>query len=425
VLSAGPPTRYLRSRILWPVASPPIDNGALLVAGDTIVAVGRAEEVPCPAGVDRVDLGEAVLMPGLVNAHCHLDYTHMAGQIAPQASFTDWIKCITALKGSWTEAEFRASWQAGAEMLVRHGVTTVGDIEALPELLPGVWETTPLRGLSFLELTGVRSRRNPEQLLGETLARAEALPRGRWGVGLSPHAPYSTMPGLLRLSGAAARARGWRLTIHVAESAEEEAMFRYGQGPLYDWLARNERDMSDCGGVSPVEHLERCGLLGEDVLVVHANYLQPEDVELLARRGVSVAHCPRSHAYFGHRPFAWRGLERAGVNVCLGTDSLATVRRRSEPGLDLFAELREFARHAPEVAPERVVNMATVNAARALGLAGRAGGFARGAWADAMAVPFGGRCEDSAAAVMDHRGEVAAVMIGGVWVMDPRRTERR
>ncbi|MBE7500216.1 MAG: amidohydrolase family protein [Verrucomicrobiales bacterium] len=421
MLSAGPPTRYLRSRILWPVAAPPLDNGALLVAGDTIVAVGRARDLPCPAGVDRVDLGDVVLMPGLVNAHCHLDYTHMAGQIAPQASFTDWIKCITALKGTWTEAEFRASWLAGADSLVRHGVTTVGDIEALPELLPGVWEGTPLRGISFFELTGVKSRRNPAHLLGETLARADALPRGRWSAGLSPHAPYSTVPELLRLSGEAARARGWRLTIHVAESAEEDAMFRYRHGPLYDWLERNERDMSDCGEGSPVEHLERCGLLGEDVIVVHANYLQTEDMELLACRGVSVAHCPRSHEYFGHRPFAWRGLERAGVNLCLGTDSLATVRRRAEPELNLFAEMREFARFAPEAAPEHVVRLATVNAARALGLAGRVGVLAPGAWADAIAVPFAGRGDEVASAVVAHRGEVAAVLIGGAWIKDGRR----
>lgn len=421
MLSAGPPTRYLRSRILWPVAAPPLDNGALLVAGDTIVAVGRAQDLPCPAGAERLDLGDAVLMPGLVNAHCHLDYTHMAGQIAPQASFTDWIKCITALKGTWSEAEFRASWQSGADALVRHGVTTVGDVEALPGLLPEVWEGTPLRGISFLELTGVKSRRNPAHLLGETLARADALPRGRWNAGLSPHAPYSTVPELLRLSGAAARARGWRLTIHVAESAEEDAMFRYRHGPLYDWLARNERDMSDCGEGSPVEHLERCGLLGEDVLVVHANYLQPGDMELLARRGVSVAHCPRSHEYFGHRPFAWRGLERAGVNLCLGTDSLATVRRRSEPELSLLAEMREFARFAPEAAPEHVVQLATVNAARALGLGGRVGVLAPGAWADAIAVPFAGRDDEVASAVVAHRGEVAAVLIGGAWIKDGRR----
>ena len=93
---------HLRARLVWPVTQPPVDNGAVLVAGDTVLAVGRAAEVPVPAGAPRVDLGEVVVLPGLVNAHCHLDYTGMAGQVAPGGSFTDWIKSITALKGTWS-----------------------------------------------------------------------------------------------------------------------------------------------------------------------------------------------------------------------------------------------------------------------------------------------------------------------------------
>lgn len=411
---------HLRARLVWPVTQPPVDNGAVLVAGDTVAAVGRAAEVPAPAGVPRVDLGEVVVLPGLVNAHCHLDYTGMAGQVAPGTGFTDWIKSITALKGTWSVAAFRASWLAGAAMLVRRGVTTVADIEAVPELLPEVWQATPLRVISFFEMTGVKSRREPAQILGETVVRAESLPRsGRCGVGLSPHAPYSTVPELLRRSAAAARARGWRLSTHVAESAEEFEMFQHRRGAMFDWLARNGRDPSDCGGVSPVQHLARYGLLGPDLLAVHANYLAAGDAELLARHGVSVVHCPRSHAYFGHRPFPWPGLARAGVNVCLGTDSLVTVPRRMEPVLDLFAELREFLSRHPGTSPEVAVRLATVNAARALGLAGRVGELRPGAWADLIAVPFAGPAAAVAEAVTQHRGEVAASLIGGDWALRP------
>ncbi len=410
---------YIRARLVWPVSGPPIENGALLAADGRIVALGRRADVSPPAHTRRVDLGDALVLPGLINAHCHLDYTHMAGLLAPAGSFTDWIKSITALKGQWTLADYRASWREGAEMLVRRGVTTVVDIEAVPELLPGVWSATPLRVISLLEMTGVKSRRDPARLVAETVARAETLPAGRCRVGLSPHAPYSTVPELLRQSAAVARARGWLLSTHVAESAEEFEMFQHRRGAMFDWLARNGRDNRDCGDGSPVQHLARHGLLGPDLLAVHANYLAAGDAALLARHGVSVVHCPRSHAYFGHRPFPWPGLVRAGVNVCLGTDSLVTVLRRQEPVLDLFAEMREFLCRQPGATPETAVRLVTVQAARALGLTGRAGELRPGAWADLIALPFTGAAEAVAAGVTQHRGEVAASLIGGAWAVRP------
>ena len=113
--------------------------------------VSRWRDQTVPVGEPVVDLGETVLLPGLVNAHCHLDYTDMAGEIAPTRFFTDWIKTITAAKAGKIYADFAQSWLRGAQMLLRTGTTTVADIEAVPELLPEVWRATPLRVFSFLE----------------------------------------------------------------------------------------------------------------------------------------------------------------------------------------------------------------------------------------------------------------------------------
>ena len=270
-------------------------------------------------------MGERVLMPGLVNAHCHLDYTDMAGQFLPPKVFTDWLKLITVAKAEWSYPEYAASWLKGARMLLRTGTTTVADIEAVPELLPEVRRATPLRVFSFLELIGIRGQRQPQAVVQEAVAQIEALKGCRGGAGLSPHAPYSTVPDLLRLSAETARRRKWRLTIHVAESALEFEMFTHGRGQMFDWLQRSGRDMSDCGQGSPVQHLERCGALGERLLAAHVNYLANGDTALLGKRKVHVVHCPRGHSYFGHDPFPLRRLTRAGVNVCLGTDSLASV----------------------------------------------------------------------------------------------------
>jgi cytosine/adenosine deaminase-related metal-dependent hydrolase len=368
-----------------------------------------------------IDLGEVALLPGLINAHCHLDYTDMAGLLPPLRSFSAWIKAITALKGSWTDADFARSWRKGADMLLRHGTTSVGDIEAVPALLPGVWEGTPLRVFSFLEMTGVRSRRRPRLILEQALATARACRHGRCRVWLSPHAPYSTTPELLERSARAARRRHWPLTTHVAESEEEFAMFTRARGPMFDWLRRNERDMSDCGRESPVRRLERLGVLGRRLLAIHVNYLGPGDAALLARRGVHVVHCPRSHAYFRHEAFPHEELLRARVNLCLGTDSLATVlkRRRERVELDLFAEMQALADEVPGLWPGALLRMVTVNPAAALGLKGRAGELRVGAWADLVAVPFTGPVRRVEEAVVQNTAPVVASIIAGRWACPP------
>jgi cytosine/adenosine deaminase-related metal-dependent hydrolase len=404
-----------------PVSRTAVENGAVVVAGGNIQALGKWTDLaPHLAGTPR-DLGKVALLPGLVNAHCHLDYTDMAGQIAPPASFTDWIKSLVALKNTWGYSEFAQSWLHGARMLLRTGTTTVGDIEAVPALLPEVWDATPLRVVSFVEILGVKRNRRPADILAETVGPVADLPAGRSRLALSPHAPYSTTPELLRRASELARTRGWRLCTHIAESAEEYAMFKTAAGEMFAWLARSERDMADCGGVSPVGHLERTGLLAENLLGVHLNYLDPDDAELLARRGVSVVHCPRSHAYFRHRSFPMPSLVRAGVNLCLGTDSLVTTLKTGAPPLqlDLFAEVRALRSAWVNAAPERVLRLVTVNAARALGLAGRIGEIAVDTFADLITVPFDGKPENVYEAITHHTGPVAASMIGGAWVIPP------
>jgi len=189
---------------------------------------------------------------------------------------------------------------------------------------------------------------------------------------------------------------------------------------MFDWL-EPQRVMSDCGLGTPLAQVERCGLLGENFLAIHANYLLASDIQALARSGASVVHCPRSHAYFRHQRFASEELAAAGVNVCLGTDSLASVlpAQRPKPELSLLAEMRQFAAAHPGIAPEAIVEMATRNGARALGWQGRAGELSPGSWADLVAIPFTGPSSECAAAIVHHPGDVAVSMIDGQWVAPP------
>ena len=412
----------LRARTVLPVSRPPIENGAVLVAGNRIHAVGSWTELKSETGQEKFDLGEVILLPGLVNAHCHLDYTGMAGELPPPKTFIEWIPLITAAKTAWSYSDYAHSWLRGAHMLVRNGTTTVADIEAMPDLLPEVWDTTPLRVFSFLEMTGIRARRQPKEILQEALEKIDSLFHARSWAALSPHAPYSTLPALLQSSARVSRRRCWPICTHVAESEQEFEMFARAEGTMYDWLKRNFRDMSDCGLGSPVEHLARAKMLGQNLIAIHANVLAHGDAALLGEQRVNVVHCPRSHAYFRHPPFLREQLLNAGANLCLGTDSLATVRvgGKQKPELNLFEEMRALLAADKTVLPAEVVRMATVNGARALGLRRQIGELRPNALADLIVIPVSGTNEDPCATVAAHVGPVSASMIDGRWVIPPK-----
>jgi cytosine/adenosine deaminase-related metal-dependent hydrolase len=412
----------LRAKVILPITAPPIEDGAVFIIGQKIRAVTAWKNLRPHVREKVQDLGEVILLPGLVNAHSHLDYTDMAGQISPPKTFTDWIGSITVAKTAWSYSDYARSWLRGAHQLLKTGVTTVGDIEAMPDLLPEVWEGTPLRVFSFLEMTGIRLRREPREILREAVEKIESLRHERNRVWLSPHAPYSTVPELLQRTASLALKRRWRVSVHVAESQQEFDMFQNAEGAMHDWLMRNGRDASDCGCGSPVAHLARQKLLGENVLAIHVNCLARGDATLLGKNQTNVVHCPRSHDYFKNPPFQLARLAAAGVNICVGTDSLATVRKvgKVRPELDLFAEMRMLANNDKSVSPAEILDMVTVNGARALGCAGKLGELATGAVADVIAIPIPGKAANPHAAVLQHTGNVAGSLIAGRWAIPPK-----
>ena len=411
----------LRAKLVLPLTAPPIEDGAVLIVGNKIRTVSAWKDLRPHRREKTLDLGDVILLPGLVNAHCHLDYTDMAGELPPPKTFTDWIGLITAAKTAWSYSDYARSWLRGAHQLLKSGTTTVADIECMPDLLPEVWDATPLRIFSFLEMTGIKTRRAPKDILREAVETMDSLKHPRHRAALSPHAPYSTLPELLRLTARTAQKRKWRVSIHVAESVQEFDMFAHARGAMHDWLKRNERDNSDCGLGSPVAHLARNRLLGENVLAIHVNCLARGDATLLAKNRTHVVHCPRSHDYFKHPKFERERLAHAGVNLCLGTDSLATVRKtgKQKPELDLFAEMRALADRDKSISPEDILPMATVNSARALGLGGKIGQLSANASADLIAIPGAGRLAKIYETLLAHTGNVSASLIEGRWAIPP------
>jgi cytosine/adenosine deaminase-related metal-dependent hydrolase len=370
---------YLADMVL-PMSSLPIPRGAVRVEGAHVVALGSAADLPPLPGEEVVTLEGSTLLPGLINAHCHLDYTGFRGTLAARRGFTEWIKDINALRRSVTPQDYIQAIADGFKMLADGGVTTVANIESFPELLPQL-PVPPLRTWWFLELIDVRTRIDGGDTLQGALSFFEAHPDWLGGFGLSPHAPYTASVDLYRLARACSDEHGMLSTTHIAESVEEHEMFSHARGPLYEFLAGMGRDNSDCGQGSALSHLIEHAVIGPNCLIVHLNYLQDYDYDLVARSGASVAHCPKCHTYFGHAPFPLAALRERGVNICLGTDSLA-----SNNALDMRSEMRE-AIELHGLTARAALEMTTLNSARALGQTGKLGQISPGSLADLVAFP--------------------------------------
>jgi len=398
---------YLADLVL-PISSPPITRGAVRVEGSEVVALGPVADLPAQPGEPVTDLGASTLLPGLINAHCHLDFTRFKGAIAPRQSFTEWIKTINALRRSFSTQDYLDSIAEGFELLAQSGVTTVANIEAFPELLPHL-PVPPLRTWWFLELIDVRSRINEDETLLGALSFFEKHPEWLGGFGLSPHAPYTASVDLYRLARTCGEKYGMLSTTHIAESLEEHEMFSHASGSLYDFLASLGRDNSDCGHGSALSHLIEHGVIGSNCIIAHLNYLQDYDYELLANSGASVVHCPKCHTYFGHAPFPMKALRDHGINVCLGTDSLA-----SNTSLDMRSEMRE-AQALHGLSDREVLEMVQLNGARALGQAGSLGQISPGAVADLVAFPHaaGEAGVDPYRQVVQSREEPNLLLVNG------------
>ena len=372
-----------RAKTVITLDGAPIHDGAVAVEGDRIVDVGSYAELRVRQTGAITDLGEVVLLPGLINAHCHLDFTALRGAIAPQRSFADWILQINTLRRDLSEEDFLESIATGFAEARRWGTTTIVNVESMPALLARM-APPPLRTWWFAELIDVRAPLPAAQMVEDLLACFRGKESWRGGFGLSPHAPYTVSPGLLLLAKEAAACNDMLLTMHVAESAEEMEMFRDGRGQLFDLLQSLGRPMDDCGaGKTPLAVILDREVIDERWIIVHLNELATEDFAHLERGPrFHIAHCPRSNRYFQHQPFALKKLSDLGFNICLGTDSLA-----SNSSLSLFAEMQTLDSAHPWLGPEGTLEMATTNPARALHQEGVLGKIRVGFQADLIALP--------------------------------------
>jgi aminodeoxyfutalosine deaminase len=393
-----------------PMVGPVIADGAILVGDGRILDVGtRGELRSRHTDAEVRDLGDAVVLPGLVNAHTHLELSDCQCGPPPGGGFASWLVGMLRRTRISPEEMERAVTRAigiGIEQSLRFGVTTVGDISRQCHLTRTLLRESALRVVSFGEVQAMAQRRG---LLEERLAIAadESLAALRLKIGITPHAPYSVELDGYRRCLETAKANGLPLATHLAETKEEWAFLASHSGPLRElwdqWLTWDQYVPKFAGG--PIRFARELGLLDYPTLLAHVNYCDDDELSILAAGKANVVYCPRTHQFFGHSPHRWREMLDRGINVAVGTDSCA-----SSPDLNLVDDLRLLYRLYPETPVSLLWEMATVRAARAIGLSD-AGVIRPGVPADLVA--FSGASSDPLREILEQPGLPIATWADG------------
>lgn len=383
----------IRYHAAWivPIAGPPLADGWVAVDRGRIAAVGHRSLAG--DGSREIDLGAVALMPGLVNAHTHLELSYLRDRIPASSCFTDWIRAIVAARrGANPRApEVLEAIDGAIGEALAYGTAVVGDVSNTLVTFDPL-ARSPLAALVFYELIGFNPQ-DPAAVVARAVEALEALPSAdRVRSSLAPHAPHSVAPLLFRaIRQAIERDPFAPSSVHVAESADEVEFIKTGGGPWrafleevgawnVDWVAP---------GVSPVHYLDDCGFLDARVLAVHGVQMTATDFARLAATRVTLVTCPRSNQRTGAGVPSVDQFFRAGLRVAVGTDSLASV-----PDLNVFAELRAMRALAPDVPASALLESATYQGARALGFEAEYGTIEPGKAARLLAIDLPGPTPD-------------------------------
>jgi cytosine/adenosine deaminase-related metal-dependent hydrolase len=383
-----------RADWLLPISQPPIRDGWIVTEEGRIVAFGHSRAGDLPTS-SEIDLGHVALLPGLVNAHTHLELSWMRGRLPPTRDFPGWIRDVIALQRSGPESrDVEAAAIRGAIADARAtGTAVIGDISnTLSSVEPLISAGVP--AVVFHELIAF-----PHDRAAAVIERAQqlraALPQSRQvRYALAAHAPYSVSPALFSAIRSTADADALaRCSVHLGESEAEIEFLRDGSGPwrmLLDDLGSWDSawEVPRCG---PVAYLERLGFIDQRLLVVHGVQFGEEDLARLAANGATLVTCPRGNRFTGAGTPPVEAFYASDVAVAIGTDSLASV-----PDLNLFSELAELRRLAPGVPAARLLESATLNGARALGFAADYGTIEVGKCASLVAVAVPPSVSDAA-----------------------------
>ena len=379
------PAAVYTARWLLPVDAPPIPDGEIIVEDGVILEV-RPRRTPAS---ECRDYGDAVLLPGLVNAHTHLEYTVLRGFLE-DIPFFPWVRALTAAKTSLQTDDWLWSARLGALECMRGGITTVGD-NTDAGVTMAVLSESGLRGIAFQELFGIDNREPVAPImtaLRRKITMHRRLESERVRVGVSPHALYTIRPELFQAIDAYVRTESLPASIHIAESPAESLLTMRGEGPFAEMFER--RGIAwDCPHLTPTAYAFSQGALTARTLAVHCVHQSVEDTVMLAASGAAVIHCPKSNAKLGAgvAPLA-RWLRTNGLRIGLGTDSAVSNNAQDLWEEMRFALLLQRAAHedVESVTAAQILRLATLGGAEAMGLSEGTGSLSPGKRADFIAV---------------------------------------
>ena len=374
----------LKSKYLLKDPDSVIDKGALLIDdGGKIKFAGRFNDIDEIDSYKTIDLGNSAIVPGFINAHTHLELTNLHKSLNGNGNFTDWIRDLVAIKKDWSESEYAVSIRNGIENSLKSGTTTVVDITrngiALNELL-----ASNIRKLLFFEIidfdpdTAEDTIKDFKELIS-SISTDDLL-----SIGIFPHAPYTVSDKLYRECKSVSEECDIRIATHIAETEDEIEFLTSGAGHFATLL--NEFKMLNkwkYPGLSPIKHLNNIGILNNECILIHCNYLTEDEIRIIEKSKSNVVFCPRSHGFFHHKEYPFSSLKDRDINIALGTDSLA-----SNDTLSILDEMKFIRNSYPEIEPNYIFSMGTIAGAVAIQMDDHIGQLRPGYNADVAVINF-------------------------------------
>lgn len=376
---------------ILPITSPPCNRSAVVIDGDTIIEVGDTESIKQNhKGSTVLSLTDVILMPGLINTHIHLELSGFAGLMSEKNDFFDWVERLIAVKLTTQKESYQSGSLRGLKELSRTGTTTVGEITS-EDISPYLLAKSGMRCRIFFEVIGPDPS-NSDTVLNNTINKVERFKEMindqrilTAKIGLSPHSCYSVSTELLLKCNRYSLECNLPVSVHISETSEECNFLSNGSGRLEKMLRRIGVTTIPhaFSSSSPIDYLDKIGLVSKNLMAVHAVHLSESDIETIANKGSSISHCPRSNKNLNTGTAPIEKFLKSNINLSLGTDSLA-----SNTSLNLWDEMTfVYNQHKSSgITPYDVFKMATINGAKALLMENETGSIEKGKKADIIAV---------------------------------------
>ena len=375
-------TSKIEAKWIIPVSSPPIEDGVIIIREGRIAFIGEKGGCPDIYCDEIIDCQQQIVMPGLINPHTHLALSGLKGRIRQGLGFTDWIREVVSYTREMSQEDVISSVKMGIDELVSAGTTTIGDISRSGYSLK-ILKESGLRGIVYKEVIGFNRSQREEEMESLRVCIESLSSNGKVIFGVSPHSPYTLSQELLKESYSFAVKRDYPVAIHIAETVSESEFIEKGTGEIRDLMI--EFGLWDKGwyppGDSPVRYLNNIGAL-KGIMGIHLNHVDDHDLDLLKENEVSVIFCPGSNQWFGRDiRYSLPGFLERGINVALATDSLA-----SNWNINLFLEMRRTNILFPQLDYHLIIEMCTINGAKALNMENQIGELSIGKYADMVII---------------------------------------